>query len=98
MASPFVANGYEALKELHKKHDLDVQLLSDESGALCEAYGVWGLKKFMGRESMGIIRSTFVIDKSGVIREIYSSVRVKGHADAVLKKVKTDNVKYFSHI
>ena len=71
------------------KRDLKVQLLSDESGALCESYGVWGLKKFMGREFMGINRTTFIIDKAGVIREVYPKVKVKGHADAVLEAVKT---------
>lgn len=71
------------------KRDLQVQLLSDENGELCEAYGVWQLKKFMGREFMGIVRSTFVIDKQGSIREIYPSVKVKGHADAVLETVKS---------
>ena len=70
------------------KRDLKVQLLSDESGELCESYGVWGLKKFMGREFMGINRTTFIIDKAGVIREVYPKVKVKGHADAVLEAVK----------
>ncbi len=71
------------------KRELKVQLLSDESGELCEAYGVWGLKKFMGREFMGINRATFVIDKSGVVREVYPKVKVKGHADAVLQTVRS---------
>ncbi len=73
------------------KRDLKVQLLSDESGELCESYGVWGLKKFMGREFMGINRTTFVIDKTGVIREVFPKVKVKGHADAVLEAVKALN-------
>ncbi len=66
------------------KRELKVQLLSDESGELCEAYGVWGLKKFMG-----INRTTFVIDKTGVVREVYPKVKVKGHADAVLQTVRS---------
>ncbi len=73
------------------KRDLKVQLLSDESGELCENYGVWGLKKFMGREFMGINRTTYIIDKTGVIREVYPKVKVKGHADAVLEAVKALN-------
>ncbi len=73
------------------KRDLKVQLLSDESGELCESYGVWGLKKFMGREFMGINRTTFIIDKTGVIQEVYPKVKVKGHADAVLEAVKALN-------
>ena len=66
------------------KHDLNFALVSDEDGALCEAYGVWRMKKFMGREFLGIVRTTFLIDAEGVIREVWPKVRVKGHAEAVL--------------
>lgn len=71
------------------RRELKVQLLSDEKGDLCESYGVWGLKKFMGREFMGINRTTFIIDKQGVIREVFPKVKVKGHADTVLKAVRS---------
>jgi len=71
------------------KHDLNFALVSDEEGTLCEAYGVWQLKKFMGREFMGIVRTTFVIDGKGVIRHVWPKVRVKGHAADVLNAVKT---------
>ena len=67
------------------KHELNFDLLADEDGSLCQAYGVWQLKKFMGREFMGIVRTTFLIDSSGVIRGIWPKVKVKGHAAAVLK-------------
>jgi len=70
------------------KQDLNFALLSDEDGTLCEAYGVWQLKKFMGREFMGIVRATFVIDAKGVIRHVWPKVKVKGHADEVLEAVK----------
>ena len=70
------------------KHDLNFALLADEDGKLCEAYGVWQLKKFMGREFMGIVRATFLIDGNGVIQEIWPKVRVKGHADDVLNAAK----------
>ena len=70
------------------KHDLNFALLSDEDGALCEAYGVWQLKKFMGREFMGIVRTTFVIDATGVIRNVWRKVRVKNHAEDVLEAVR----------
>lgn len=70
------------------KHDLNFQLVSDEDGTLCEAYGVWQLKKFMGREFMGIVRSTFVIDAKGVVRNVWSKVKVKAHAAEVLEAVK----------
>lgn len=67
------------------KHKLGVILAADEDGKVCEAYGVWTLKKFMGREYMGIERSTFLIDGKGVVRNVWRSVKVKGHADAVLE-------------
>ena len=52
------------LKKFDDKEDLNFELLSDEDHAIADKYGVWGLKKFMGREFMGIIRTTFVIDKN----------------------------------
>jgi len=67
------------------KHDLTFPLLSDENGSLCEDYGVWK-KKLYGREFMGIERTTFLIDGTGVIRNVWR--KVKGHADAVLEAVK----------
>jgi peroxiredoxin Q/BCP len=70
------------------KHDLNFALASDEDGKVCEAYGVWVKKKNYGREYMGIERSTFLIDKDGIVREIWRKVRVKGHVDAVLEAAK----------
>jgi len=70
------------------KHDLTFPLLSDENGSLCEDYGVWKKKKLYGREFMGIERTTFLIDGTGVIRNVWRKVKVKGHADAVLEAVK----------
>jgi len=67
------------------KHDLNFPLLSDEDGTVCEAYGVWQEKKNYGRTYMGIVRSTFLIDEKGKITEIWTNVRVKGHAEAVLE-------------
>ncbi len=69
------------------KHDLPFSLVSDEDSTLCEDYGVWQLKKLYGREFMGIVRSTFVIDGTGIIRHIWPKVRVKGHVDQVLNAV-----------
>ncbi len=69
------------------KHDLNFALVSDEDGRLCEDYGVWQKKKLYGREFMGIVRATFLIDTKGVIREIWPRVKVKGHAEAVLEAV-----------
>ncbi len=70
------------------KHDLKVRLLSDADGSLCEAYGVWAEKSMYGRKYMGIERSTFLIDGTGVIRQAWRKVRVTGHVDAVLKAVR----------
>ena len=69
------------------KHGLRVELLSDEDGSLCELYGTWGLRKFMGREYMGIGRSTFVIDKQGKLAHVDYKVKAKGHAEAILEIV-----------
>ena len=71
-----------------EKHSLALQLLSDPDHQVAESYGVWGLKKFMGKEYMGIVRSTFLIDPSGNIAYVWPSVKVKGHVELVLSKVK----------
>lgn len=61
------------------KYGLPFTLLSDSSRSLASAYGVWALKKLYGRESMGIVRSTFLVDAEGVIRKVWRGVRVNGH-------------------
>jgi peroxiredoxin len=69
------------------KHGLKVELLADTEGELCELYGVWGERKFMGRTYMGIGRSTFVIDRQGKLVEVNYKVKAKGHAQAILEIV-----------
>jgi len=71
-----------------EKHALDVALISDEEGALMEAYGVWVEKNMYGRKYMGIERATYLIDAKGIIRQIWRKVRVKGHVEAVLEAAK----------
>ncbi|MCW8835800.1 MAG: thioredoxin-dependent thiol peroxidase [Rhodospirillales bacterium] len=71
------------------KQELNFILASDEDGAVCEAYGVWIMKKLYGREYMGIERSTFLIDEKGVIRHVWRKVKVKAHAEEVLKTLET---------
>jgi thioredoxin-dependent peroxiredoxin len=71
------------------KHNLTIQLISDREHQLAEAYGAWGLKKFMGKEYTGIIRSTFLIDRDGKIAHAWYNVRAKGHAEAVLQKLRS---------
>ena len=70
------------------KHELPFRLGSDPDGAVCEAYGVWKKKSMYGREYMGIERSTFLIDRDGVVRAEWRKVKVTGHADAVLAAAK----------
>lgn len=67
------------------KHELSVQLVSDEEGSAIEAYGVWVEKNMYGRKYMGIERATYLIDTEGTIQKIWRKVRVKGHVDAVLE-------------
>jgi peroxiredoxin Q/BCP len=70
------------------KHDLSIQLLSDPEHQVIEAYSGWRLKKFMGKEYMGVVRSTFSIAPNGKIAYFWDGVRVKGHVEAVLAKLK----------
>jgi thioredoxin-dependent peroxiredoxin len=70
------------------KQKLGIMLLSDPEHQIAESYSVWQLKKFMGKEYMGIVRSTFLIDPSGKIVKIWSSVKVKNHVDAVLQELR----------
>ena len=66
------------------KYDLNFPLLSDPDQAVHEAYGAWGEKQNYGRTYLGCIRTTVLIDGEGAVREVWSKVRVKGHADKVL--------------
>ena len=60
-------------------------LLSDTEKEVANAFGVWGMKKFMGREYMGVTRSSFLVNEKGKIFKIYSKVKAKGHAKQVLE-------------
>ncbi len=70
------------------KQAFPFELISDEDGKVCEHFGVWQLKKNYGKEYMGIVRSTFLIDKEGVLRKEWLNLRVKDHAAKVLDAVK----------
>ena len=70
------------------KYKIKFDLLADEELTVLKKYKVWGKKKFMGREFMGIIRTTFLIDKKGKIIKIWDNVKVKDHAKEVLETVK----------
>ena len=68
-----------------KKHGLGIALVSDENGTTCEDYGVWVEKSMYGKTYMGIERTTFLIDGTGRIAQVWRKVSVKGHADEVLE-------------
>lgn len=70
------------------KHELTVRLLSDENHEVLEAYGVWKEKSMYGRRYMGVERTTFLIDATGTIAEVWQKVKVAGHAESVLARVK----------
>ena len=71
------------------KHDLGIILAADEDKSVLEAYGVWKEKSMYGRKYMGVERSTFLIDADGKIARIWSKVKVKGHAEAVLEALRS---------
>lgn len=72
------------LQKFVEKYTLNFDLLADEEHAIAEKYGVWGLKKFMGREFMGILRTSFIIDKEGRLKYIVDKVNTKTHDQVVL--------------
>jgi peroxiredoxin Q/BCP len=90
----FLAKGYEILgasadsakrqQNWIDKHQLPFPLLADEDKAVIKAFGVWGPKKFMGKEYDGIHRTTFVINENGVIEDIILKVKTKAHAAQIL--------------
>jgi len=67
-----------------EKYGLPFSLLADEGHIVCEHYGVWSLKKYMGREYEGVFRTTFLIDPQGKILKVFENVKPDGHADQVL--------------
>jgi thioredoxin-dependent peroxiredoxin len=93
--SRFKANNYailgvsadpaKAQLKFKEKFDFPYDLLADEDKAVIQAFGVWGPKKFMGKEYDGIHRTTFVIDEQGNIADIITDVKTKAHAEQILK-------------
>ena len=75
-------------QEFIKKFGLKVMLLADTSGELCNAYGVWQEKEKNGVKKMGIVRSTFIIDKQGHLADVEYGVTPDGHAQRVLEKIR----------
>jgi peroxiredoxin Q/BCP len=75
-------------KKFRNKYKIKFDLLSDQELKVLKKYKVWGKKKFMGREFMGVLRTTFLIDKKGKIIKIWNNVKVKDHAKEVLETLK----------
>jgi thioredoxin-dependent peroxiredoxin len=78
----------QRLAKFEEKQSLNFDLLADEDHAVADKYGVWDLKKFMGREYMGIVRTTFLIDKQGRLAHIMDKFKTKSHHDDVLALLK----------
>ena len=70
------------------KHNLNFTLLADSDKTIAKAYGVWGLKKFMGRTYEGILRTTFIIDERGFIEKIFDKVDTKNHFEQIVDSYK----------
>lgn len=71
-----------------EKHSLDVELISDEDLSIQKEFDVWQMKKMCGKEYMGTVRSTFILDDEGNILKEFRNVKVKGHVEAVLEALK----------
>ena len=79
------ADSAKAQAKFKDKYEFPFPLLADEDKAVIQAFGVWGAKKFMGKEYDGIHRTTFVIDEKGIIEEVITDVKTKVHASQILK-------------
>lgn len=79
------ADTAKAQSSFKTKYEFPFPLLADEDRKVIEAFGVWGPKKFMGKEYDGIHRTTFVIDENGVIEEVITEVKTKAHSAQILK-------------
>jgi peroxiredoxin Q/BCP len=78
----------DRLQRFIDRDKLNFDLLSDPEHKITEKYGMWGLKKFMGKEYMGVIRSTFIIGKDGKLKHVMDKVKTKTHHDDVLEFIK----------
>ena len=84
--SPDNSKSHAKFKE---KYKLPFSLLADEGHAVCDLYGVWGPKKFMGREYEGVLRTTFLIDAQGTIARVFANVRPAEHSAEVLEALRS---------
>jgi thioredoxin-dependent peroxiredoxin len=74
-------------EKFRTKHGLDFDLVSDPKAEVIEKYGAWGEKNMYGKKSMGIVRTTVLIDPEGKVRKVWPKVKVKGHVDAVIAEI-----------
>lgn len=79
------ADSQKAQAKFKEKYNFPFPLLADEDKTVCNAFGIWGPKKFMGKEYDGIHRTTFVIDENGILDEVITDVKTKEHAAQILK-------------
>lgn len=78
------ADSVKSHKKFVEKQSLNFPLLADEAKMVCELYGVWGEKSFMGRKYMGIARTTFLINPEGVVVKVYENVKPANHVDEIM--------------
>ena len=83
------ADTVEQLQKFRDKYKLNFPLAGDASHTMLEAYGVWQEKNLYGQKSMGIVRTTYLIDGEGKIRKVFSKVKVEGHAREILAALKS---------
>ena len=79
------ADSPERHRKFIDKYNLPFELIADENKKICMKYGVWQEKKLYGKTFMGIVRSTFIIDKAGTVKKIIPKVKVKGHIEEVVE-------------
>lgn len=79
----------EKLQKFIEKHQLNFDLLADPDHAVAEQYGVWGKKKFMGKEFLGIIRTTFIIGPEGQLQEVMNDFKTKTHHEDLLERLRS---------
>ncbi|WP_432651931.1 thioredoxin-dependent thiol peroxidase [Pseudoalteromonas arctica] len=77
------------LTNFTNKQELNFTLLADEDHAVCEKYHVWQLKKFMGKENMGVVRTSFLVDEKGNIEHVFNKFKTKNHHEVVLDYLKS---------
>lgn len=79
------ADDVQKQKKFHDKYAFPYDLISDENKEICELFGVWQLKKMMGKEFMGVVRTTFIFDEEGYCTKIIDKIKTKSHSEQILE-------------